>query len=121
MGTYLVQMTSSCRLPWQRWHWVQRRVKRSSRAFRWDTWGAGVQWAVHTPTPTLGYPVSHLPLSGTAPTPGAGRTCTQLLGAVSTGAMGPSQVWPPHPAPSPPAAHPGCESPQRPENKGASV
>lgn len=35
---YLVQMTSSCRLPWQRWHWVQRREKRSSRAFRWDTW-----------------------------------------------------------------------------------
>lgn len=38
-GAHLVQMTSSCRLPWQRWHCVQRREKRSSRAFRWDTWG----------------------------------------------------------------------------------
>lgn len=34
---HLVQMTSSCRLPWQRWHWVHRREKRSSRALRWDT------------------------------------------------------------------------------------
>lgn len=36
-AAHLVQMTSSCRLPWQRWHCVHRREKRSSRALRWDT------------------------------------------------------------------------------------
>lgn len=34
---------------------------------------------------------SHSPPSGTAPTPEIGRTCTRLLGAVSTGALGLSQ------------------------------
>lgn len=32
---YLVQRTSSWREPWQRWHWVHRREKRSSSVFRW--------------------------------------------------------------------------------------
>lgn len=92
-GTHLVQMTSSCRLPWQRWHCVQRREKRSSRAFRWDTWGRQ-RLSRAPPPPHLAPP--HLPAlsppSDTAQTPGAGRTHTRLLwGGGSAQVLGPSQ------------------------------
>lgn len=92
-GAHLVQMTSSCRLPWQRWHCVQRREKRSSRAFRWDTWGW--QRLSRAPRPPHLAP-PHLPAlsppSDTAQTPGAGRTHTRLLGkAGQHRVLGPSQ------------------------------
>jgi hypothetical protein len=33
---YFVHSTSSCRLPWHRWHWVHNRENLSSRVERWD-------------------------------------------------------------------------------------
>lgn len=35
---YLVQRTSSCRLPEQRWHWVHSCENLDSRLFKWFTW-----------------------------------------------------------------------------------
>lgn len=121
-----MQMTSSCKLPWQRWHCVQRREKRSSRAFRCDTWAqGGLSRTVGSGLPQL-RPPPHSPPSDRALTPVADRTHTQLLGEGWASARGAGTEPGPslHPCISAllrPRPIPASESPQRLENKGLSV
>ena len=56
LSGHLVQMTSSWRLPWQRWHCVHRRENFSSRTFRveisfWYKSDSRTRQCLHTATP----------------------------------------------------------------------
>ena len=48
--THFVQSTSSCRLPWHRWHSVHRRENFSSKAAKWDIYCSKRGSEVHIAT-----------------------------------------------------------------------